>query len=308
LSLAPGRPARPERDQDRLAFYVYRALFEVGRRLPYPVATGLAQVAGVVCASTMVERRRLIARHLDRVAGRALSATAQRRQVRQAFASYARYWLDSTRATADSRQEILSRVSCDGLEHLDAAVAAGRGVIIALPHLGSWDVGGAWLALRHPVTVVVEPVRPQRLFEWMVEKRKGLGMEVVPLGPAAATAVGRALRQGRVVALVSDRDLSGTGVEVEFFGERTQLPGGPATLALRSGAPLLPAAVYIHPDGTTRGVVRPPMEIKRQASLREDVVRVTQAIAHELEALIRLAPEQWHLFQPNWPSDPGYRP
>jgi KDO2-lipid IV(A) lauroyltransferase len=105
------------------------------------------------------------------------------------------------------------------------------------------------------------------------------------------------------VALLSDRDIQGTGVEVEFFGERTTLPSGPATLALRTGAPLIPVAVYFRNPTGYHGVVRPPLEVVRQGSLREDVGRITQTLAHELETLIRRAPEQWHLLQPNWPSD-----
>ena len=92
-------------------------------------------------------------------------------------------------------------------------------------------------------------------------------------------------------------------MEVEFFGERTTLPGGPATLALRTGATLLPAAVYFRSGRDHLGVVRPPVPVQRSGRLREDIARITQALAQELEILIRAAPEQWHLLQPNWPSD-----
>jgi KDO2-lipid IV(A) lauroyltransferase len=111
------------------------------------------------------------------------------------------------------------------------------------------------------------------------------------------------LRDNRIVCLLSDRDIEGDGVGVEFFGERTTLPGGPATLALRTGATLLPAAVYFRPGLDHLGVVRPAIEVERVGRLREDITRITQALAHELEQLIRVAPEQWHLLQPNWPSD-----
>ena len=113
----------------------------------------------------------------------------------------------------------------------------------------------------------------------------------------------RALQANDIVCLLCDRDLAGDGVEVEFFGERTTLPGGPATLALRTGAPLLPAAVYFTASDGHHGVVRPPSTPSAQRRLRDDVARITQDLADELEVLIRRAPEQWHLFQPNWPSD-----
>jgi KDO2-lipid IV(A) lauroyltransferase len=128
-------------------------------------------------------------------------------------------------------------------------------------------------------------------------------MTVVPLGPEAGSAVLRALKENQVLGLVCDRDILGTGVEVEFFGEKTTLPSGPATLAIRTGAPLLPTAVYFEGRRGHRGVVRPPLTIDRTGKLRDDVVRVTQLLAYELEDLIRAAPDQWHLLQPNWPSD-----
>ena len=127
-------------------------------------------------------------------------------------------------------------------------------MILALPHLGGWEWAGRWLAdTGHRVTVVVERIEPPELFDWFARLRNELGMKVVPLGPSAATAVLRALRDNEVVCLLCDRDLQGGGIEVEFFGERTTLPAGPATLGLRAGAPILPVAVYF-----TRRVQRPP--------------------------------------------------
>ena len=123
---------------------------------------------------------------------------------------------------------------------------AGNGVILALPHLGGWEWAAFWLTevLHLPVAAVVEALNPPELAAWFVELREALGMEIITLGPTAGSDVMRALRDNRIVCLLSDRDIGGGGVDVEFFGERTTLPGGPATLALRTGAPLLPAAVY----------------------------------------------------------------
>ena len=104
-------------------------------------------------------------------------------------------------------------------------------------------------------------------------------------------------------ACLCDRDLHGDGVPVEFFGEETTLPAGPVTLALRTGAPLLPTAVYFQGSEGHLGVIRPPLALERQGRLRADVARGTQQLAGALEELIRAAPEQWHLMQPNWPSD-----
>ena len=252
----------------------------------------------------MRDPRAMVERHQQRVHGTPMRRLALDRQVRRTFASYARYWAESLRLPAMPAEELDRLFSYEGLEYVDTALAAGKGAIMTLPHLGGWDTGGAWFAHRgYEITVVVEPLEPPELFEWFADFRRSIGMEIVPLGPSAGTAVIRALKAGRPVALLSDRDIQGTGVEVEFFGERTTLPSGPATLAIRTGAPLVPVSVYFKEPAGYHGVVRPPLDTTRQGSLRDDVARITQALAHELEVLIRRAPEQWHLLQPNWPSD-----
>jgi KDO2-lipid IV(A) lauroyltransferase len=224
--------------------------------------------------------------------------------VSRVFESYARYWLESFRLPGTHPALIEDGMEVDGYENIDNAMDKGAGVILALPHLGGWEWAAFWLveSKGRRVTAVVEPVEPPELAEWFVGLRRDIGMNVVPLGPSAGTECVRALKNNDVLCLLCDRDLTGDGVEVEFFGERTTLPGGPATLALRSGAPILPTAVYF--DGTGHlGLVRPPLVVAREGKLRDDVARITQDLAHELELLIRRAPDQWHLMQPNWPSD-----
>jgi KDO2-lipid IV(A) lauroyltransferase len=191
---------------------------------------------------------------------------------------------------------------------VEEGFARGVGPILALPHLGGWEWAAFWLALvpKVRVTAVAEALEPPELFEWFTDLREALRMNIVPLGPGAGAAVMRAIRDQDVVCLLCDRFLEGASVEVEFFGERTLLPAGPATLALRTGAALLPTAVYFRGD-SHHGQVLPPVPAVREGKLRDDVERVTQLLAYELERLIRLAPEQWHLLQPNWPSDPGWQ-
>ena len=281
----------------------YRAGAGAARIVPGPVATLVGRGLGAAMGVGDAERRRLVARHQQRVHGGALSPRALRRAVQRAFDSYARYWVEAFRLPSFTPADLDAAMSYEGYEHLTAALDDGKGVICVIPHLGCWDFAGAWLASQGvPITVIVEPLEPPELFEWFASFRRSLGMTVVPLGPDAATASMRALKNNEVLCLLSDRDITGGGVEVEFFGERTTLPAGPATLALRTGAPLLPTAVYYRGD-LHHGVVRPAVPVERTGRLREDVQRVTQQLAHELEALIRKAPEQWHLMSPNWPSD-----
>ncbi len=130
-----------------------------------------------------------------------------------------------------------------------------------------------------------------------------MGLTAVPLGDGSGVALLRALKANEVAGLVSDRDLVGNGVEVEFFGERTTFPAGAATLALRSGAPLIPVVVYSGPGKDHTGVVHSPIDTARRGTVRQDVARITQELATRFEYDIRCQPEQWHLFQPNWPGD-----
>jgi KDO2-lipid IV(A) lauroyltransferase len=224
--------------------------------------------------------------------------------VRATFESYGRYWVDSFRLPDMSPAEVDAGLDVTGFEHIEQARADGRGPIMLLPHLGGWEWAGFWVPTANniPVTVVVEPVEPPALFEFFVKYRRRLGMNVVPLGASVTTEALRAIKARDMLCLLCDRDIEGTGVEVEFFGERTRLPGGPAMLGLRTGAPLLPTACYFK-DAGVRCVVKAPLPCERTGRLRDDVVRITQDIAYALEELIRVAPEQWHLQQPNWPSD-----
>jgi len=278
------------------------------RVMPSVVAAGLVAPFGAGANLASPERREMVARHLRRV-DPTLRGLRLRRAVQDAFDSYTRYWLESFRLPSLSKRAVAAAFEQDGYHYVLEALDEGNGVIIGLAHLGGWEWAGRWIADRgHPISVVVERIDPPELFEWFVELRSRLGMHVIPLGDGAASAVMRALRDNHVVCLLSDRDLSGDGPEVEFFGERTTLPAGPAALALRTGAPIIPTGVYFtnRLDGHL-GYARQRIKVERSgARLREDVASVTQDLAHELEVLIRRAPTQWHLFQPNWPSDPGY--
>ncbi|HXH57750.1 phosphatidylinositol mannoside acyltransferase, partial [Iamia sp.] len=253
----------------------------------------------------LASRRLVVERNLRRVHGPDLDGPRLAALVDATFASYAHYWIESFRLPGTSVADIDARMTAIGMAHIEAAMDAGRGCILALPHLGAWEWAAFWLAKvkGYPVTAVVEQIEPPELAAWFVGLRRQFGIEVVPFGPSAAAACAKALKAGHVLALLCDRDLAGTGIAVDFFGEPTTLPGGPATLALRTGAPLIPAAVTFDIDGGHLGVALPPLDTERRGALRADVARVTQDLAHALEVLIRRAPDQWHLLQPNWPSD-----
>lgn len=282
---------------------MYKVGYALAKALPKPVSEHLADAVYGITPRFSEERRLLAARNLQRVDPE-LRGDALDEAVVRAFQSYGRYWVDSFRLPKLSPAEIDANFSYEGYEHIQAAIDSGHGPLMVIPHLGGWEWAAHWVTaiMDTPVTAVVEPVEPPELFEFFVGFREELGMKVVPLGPKAGSEVLRSVKDRHVICLLCDRDIEGNGVEVEFFGERTTLPAGPATLALRTGAPLLPSAIYFRGDGH-HGVVRPPIPAERQGRLRDDVTRITQDIAHALEDLIRAAPEQWHMQQPNWPSD-----
>ncbi len=282
----------------------YRAGSRAAQSTPSVIADPLRRLGSKVAARRSAEQRFLVQRHLTRVLGTGGHAPGLSALVDDAFDAYARYWVDSARLQGASDAEVDMGFTVDGFEHIEDAFGRGVGPILALPHLGGWEWAGRWLTCRpgYEVTVVVEPIDPPELFDWMASFRESFGMHVVALGPHVGSTVIKALKANHVVCLLCDRNLGDGGVEVEFFGERTMLPGGPATLAMRTGAAIIPVAVY-QMSGRHHAVCRPPVVVERQGRLREDVQRVTQALATELELLIRARPEQWHLMQPNWPSD-----
>ena len=264
----------------------------------------VAGLLGKIGARRMASRRLIVERNVRRSLGVEVSEARMVELVDKAFASYVQYWIESFRLPGTSAEDLDRGTVVVGYEHVAAARAAGAGAILCLPHLGAWEWAAFWINVVHgdPVTAVAEQIEPPELAEWFIGLRNQFGIEVVPFGPDAASACVRALKANRILALPSDRDLSGTGVPVTFFGEETTLPGGPATLALRTGAPLIPVSCYFDNDRHL-GVALPPLDTERRGKLREDVARITQDLAHALEELVRRAPDQWHLLQPNWPSD-----
>jgi len=224
--------------------------------------------------------------------------------VDRGFRGYGHYWAEGAKLPAMKKSSITERfVIAEGLEHLQAAKARGQGIIVALPHIGSWEWGGSFLdSIGLTMTAVAEELDPPELFTWFKEKRESIGIRIEPLNDHAGTVLLSTLRSGGVVGLLCDRDLQENGLEVDFFSERVTMPAGPATLALRTGATLVAAACYTGPGRDHFAVVTPPIDTTRTARLREDVLRVTQSVTRELENLIRRAPEQWHVLQPRFAS------
>ena len=222
------------------------------------------------------------------------------------FASYGRYWAEVFWVTPRRKASILAHAGVVGREHIEAATARENGIILALPHLGNWEAAGAKAEeIGIPVLAVAEQLPNPELVDWFVGLRKELGIDVVLTGQGRrlSEALIKRLRSGGTVALLADRDLTGRGIAVELFGERTTIPAGPVALADRTGAVVLPVGCYFNEGRGHTFVVHPPLVMPEGDSRSDRVAAAAQNLAVELETIIRRAPEQWHLFQPNWPTD-----
>ncbi len=293
----------------RARLWLFRVLGGLLERLPERVDVALGEsLAGGIGRLRSWRRSPLrdnLAHALAGEDGEQVPAATLHRYLVRSLRTYGRYWSEGAKLPALAAGRVAQRMRiCEGEEHLRAAVAAGNGVILALPHVGSWEWGGTYLAdVGWRMTAVAERLEPPELFEWFADKRSAMGLDIVALDEGATGQMVKVLRAGGVVGLLCERDLQASGIEVGLFGATATVPAGPATLALRTGAALLCTAVYSGPGRDHHAVVTPPIDTTRHGRLREDVARVTQCVIDELGWLIRRAPEQWHVLQPLFVKD-----
>lgn len=297
---------RPEALRDRLTDSLYGLGWAGVKKLPEPAA----QALGRKIADEAWRRRGKGVAQLEANLARVVpgaSETHLRRLSHAGMRSYMRYWMESFRLPSYSEQQLLRSVSVQGLHHLTDGLAAGRGVILALPHLANWDLAGAWAvtAVRTPFTTVAERLKPESLYDRFVAYRESLGMEVLPHGGSTAFGtLARRLRAGGLVCLVADRDLSATGIEVTFFGEAARMPAGPALLAQQTGALLLPVTLwYDETSPVMNARVHAPVPLPDIEGRRERAAAMTQTLADTFAAGIAAHPQDWHMLQRFWPAD-----
>jgi KDO2-lipid IV(A) lauroyltransferase len=242
--------------------------------------------------------------NMRQVLGPHADPSEARRLTRAAFANYARYMVDLVRLPHVNPKELIDNIRVDGWEHVEAAYEHGKGVVFATGHIGNWDMAGAAFAARgRPVSALVETLKPARWNERVQRTRSAAGVRAIPIenGPREMIA---ALRKQEGLAVLVDRPLDVDGVAVTFFGRETRVPGGAATLALRTGSPVVPAALVRDPRG--RGYlahIGPPIV----GGTGDDASQVMQGIMSWLEGIIRRYPDQWFMFRQMWPATPDVR-
>ncbi|OFW66902.1 MAG: hypothetical protein A2Z12_01010 [Actinobacteria bacterium RBG_16_68_21] len=289
--------------KEALGYYAYRILSGLFGLLPEPAMRRAGEAVGWVASFLARGRFRMAMRHQLRVQGPAVDARAAARRV---FVNYGRYWAETFWMRPRRHDAVVARTTIDGIEHLHAARDSGRGVVLALPHLGNWEAAGLRAtAERARVLAVAEELGNERIVQWFVKMRNMMEIDVVIArkGTRVTRELLERLSAGGVIALLCDRDLSGRGIPVTLFGEETTLPAGPISLAERTGAIVLPVGTYFAPGAGHAFEVHPPLEIPDLPDQAERVRVGTQRLADLVEVIVRKAPEQWHLVVPNWPSD-----
>ncbi|GHB62637.1 lipid A biosynthesis lauroyl acyltransferase [Streptomyces cirratus] len=291
--------------QDRLVDGLYGLGWAAVKKLPEPAAVAL----GRRIADSVWKRRGKSVLRLESNLARVVPGAGPERLrelSRAGMRSYMRYWMESFRLPAMEARRFSTDVEMAGEDILREAIASGRGVIVALPHLANWDLAGAWATshLGIPFTTVAERLKPESLYDRFVAYRESLGMEVLPhSGGAAFGTLARRLRSGGLVCLVADRDLSASGVEVDFFGAAARMPAGPALLAQQTGAALLPATLYYGETPRMYGRIHPEVSVPETGTRTEKTAVMTQAVADAFAAGIAAHPEDWHMLQRLWLDD-----
>lgn len=294
------------RGAGRLAPAVVAAGYAAGWRLvrsaPYGIAAAAFRLGADVCFRAHGRGVTQLAENLRRVV-----PTAGERELaaltRDAMRSYARYWLETFRFPDMDPADVESRTPATGIDNVHRALSDGRGVVIALPHMGNYDAAGVWL-MRHcgTFTTVVERLEPESVFRRFVSYRERLGMEVLAVGggePSPTSVLTRRLRENRILCLVADRDLAGGGVPVTFFGEPARMPAGPAFLAANTGAALIPVGLWFEESGWGLRFY-PEVPLAAGARLRDRVAAMTQSLADVFAGDIAAHPQDWHMLQPVW--------
>jgi KDO2-lipid IV(A) lauroyltransferase len=303
--------------RERLASAAFGAGWNLVCRLPESVARGFFNFGADVAWRRQGPGVQVLEGNLVRVLA-AVSAFSDtdpefgvelRALSRAVMRSYARYYLETFRLQIipDARIKAGMHVNQENVDLTLEYMKNGRGVIYALPHMGDFEQAGRWVILAGAgsFTTVAERLKPESVFQRFLAFRQGLGMEVLPTtgGPHPFGVMAQRLRAGKLICIVADRDLSDTGVEVEFFGEKALLPAGPAALAVQTGAALMPVACWFVGETDWAAHVYDEIPVPAEGSRKEKAAAMTQALATVFEQAIREHPEDWHMLQKLFVSD-----
>ena len=290
----PRPPLQGARSRDvPLRGTAYRVSARVLRAVPLGLRHAAAAPGGSAWFWLSAAQRHAALDNYAAALGRTPDDPEVARVARSAFQNYGRMLMDFLLMSSLTPEEILKHVTLDGREQLDAALASGKGAIMAVPHMGSWDMAGSYAgALGYQISAVAERF-PGSLNEAVIRTRQRFGLNVIALGRAAVRGINEALKQNSIVALLCDLE-QGPGVIVKFFGKRAVVPGGPAAIALKTGAALMPACQYATFPGHYHVHLDPPLAVV-PGDTKETLM---QRVVTRFEDFIREHPDQWYAFRP----------
>lgn len=290
-------------------YWLWRAAAAVAQRLPFALLYPVAVVLGDVAYVTWTTKRRIAKGNFAVVLDRPVEDREVARTARRSFRNFAKYLVEIMRFPKLDAEDFERLVVIDGMEHLRKATEHGRGLIFVSIHFGNFEIGGARVAGEIPLNVIADDLTNQRVMDLLIGHRAHKGINIhSPTG--AARKVLQALRRNEMVGLMMDlgpRALAFDNVTARFFGVPTRFPTVAADLARVSGAPIVVAAVVRQRDNTFRGIALPPIFVDRRQGAQE-IHRVTETIAQQLEGFVRRWPDQWYIFRPMWAPDAGARP
>jgi KDO2-lipid IV(A) lauroyltransferase len=272
--------------------------------LPRQARYSFATAVGEVVYWLLPAKRAAVLDNMAHVLGPGASPTAVTLAAKRSFRNYLKYLAEFTHLPRWSDVDLDQLVTgVTGWEHVEDALSDGKGAIFVTPHFGNWDVAGWWFGRRQKFAAVAEPLQPLELDALVQGWRRAKRIGIIPLANGARGAL-RLLQNGGVVALVVDRPTHalGEGVPVTFFGARTQVPGGAAHFALRTGAPVITGGLWRTPRNTYEVFVWPPMRFAPTGDRERDVQHVMQRIMSEIEKVVRSHPDQWYMFRRMWPT------
>jgi KDO2-lipid IV(A) lauroyltransferase len=286
-----------------LTYGVYRAIGALAGPLPPRVGYRLARWAGPLYYALSPQFRRILRHNLGHVLGPETSEEQLEATVHRACVNIMKGHYDLFRLSRLSLDEIAAITQVEGREHMDEALAQGKGAILISAHFGNVDIM-AQIPLTFGIRIsgAVEHIQPERLFQYILGLRTRHGVRMIPSdGPMME--LYRALKRGELIGLPCDRSIADSTREVEFFGTPAYLPTGPVRLALRTGAPLIPGFGLRLPDNTFLARIEPALELPRTGDREADIAAGMEMVADVLERTISQAPDQWLVAVPVWPMD-----
>jgi KDO2-lipid IV(A) lauroyltransferase len=300
----------PTKGNARIGQRIVRRLLRVGLRIltflvrlaPLPAGVRIGGSVGRLAGIALVRERQRALTHLRMAYGDALTPANQERICGDCFEHLGKTLIETLKIGTYSSDKIRETISVDGEDHLEKALAEGRGVMILTGHIGNWELGGFWLGSRlDPFAVVAAPVYDAWIEQRMVRLRARHGIETIVRGrPEAPKRILSVLRRGGAVVFLIDQDTRVEGVHVPFFGREAYTPSGPARIALRTGAPVMPGCMIREADGRNRMELEPSVPLIRTGDLEADIRKNTAVWVETLERMVRRHPEQWVWMHRRW--------